>query len=122
MKNLSLLLLSILLCLSCEKEAELCSLPPDSTPAWMNDFYDDLQQSDLGKFFYFQSAELDKKQVFVLNNCCPNCGTIIQVYNCEGQVIGNLGDDIDPNDLNNLQLFLTPPDFQCQVEADNSPQ
>jgi len=122
MKKLTFLFFLGLTVISCQDDPTLCGLPDDSTPAWMDALIEQSSDSALASYFYFETAELDGAQVFIANNCCPNCGTIIQVYNCQGEVIGSLGDDISQSELDNLRLFWAPENFQCNVASAKSPQ
>lgn len=122
MKNLLFMVLMTIFITACQKKSQLCDLPLDSTPAWMENIIGASQESGLSSFFYFETAELDHRQVFILQNCCPNCGTIVQVFNCSGEVIGILGDDIALKELDNIRLFYTPENFQCNVATGKSPQ
>lgn len=113
MKKLLFFFSICLVIVSCDNEAQLCDLPDDSIPAWMKSYIEESANSSISRYFYFQTANYNGQQVFVANNCCPICGTIVQIYNCQGEVIGILGSDIQLDELDGLRLFWTPADFEC---------
>jgi hypothetical protein len=115
MKKTLLGLMVGMIMLSCEEEFSICDLPKNSIPSWMEILIDENAQSDLSGYFYFQTAEYEGQQVFIANNCCPNCSTVVSVYNCKGEVIGNLRGEINIEDLENLRLFWSPKNSQCRV-------
>ena len=69
----------------------------------------DLQQYEhssahLDAFLY--TAIYHDNRIFYVDICCPACTTLPpEVKNCDGTVLGRLGDGIDPNDLTGQQIL-----------------
>lgn len=90
--------------------------PVEQLP-WLKTRVDDLKNngSDLSKFFYVQIAEYQEETVFIFNNCCPTCNTIIPVYKCQGDLLGTLFTEIQPNEISNSKILYRPKDFSCNI-------
>lgn len=68
------------------------------------------------KYFYVSKALYQDEVVFVFENCCPNCGTIVPVKNCSGTTIGYLGsgeDAINSDELLNSVIIWKAPENEC---------
>ncbi|AZQ57448.1 hypothetical protein EJ994_00980 [Maribacter sp. MJ134] len=72
-------------------------------------------QSDIAQYFFIEIAEYQNQTVFLANNCCPICGTVVPIYNCEGEQIGFLGSDILMDELSDTRIIFSRDDFSCQV-------
>lgn len=68
------------------------------------------------KYFYVSQAVYQGEIVFLFENCCPLCQTIILVKNCSGDTIGHLGyneGDIDPEEISNSFVVWKAPENEC---------
>jgi hypothetical protein len=74
-------------------------------------------QSEMyNKYFYVIKATYRGEVVFVFQNCCPNCGTIVPVKNCSGTTIGYLGsgeDAVNSDELLNSVIIWKAPENEC---------
>lgn len=70
--------------------------------------------SDVSKYFYMEITEYEGGTIFIANNCCPICGTIVPVYNCEGASLGLLNDVIKSDEIKNSKIIFKRNDFTCQ--------
>ena len=90
---------------------------------WLKSKIDELEQSDQEtiKYFYVSQAEYNGSTIFIFGNCCPVCNTVIQAYNCDGDLIGSLGcgnEEINFSILAKDVIIWQPPDFQCSETDD----
>ena len=69
---------------------------------------------DITKYFYISQATYNSQTVFVYNDCCPICNTSIYVYNCFGDRIGQVHDDIKWEDIKNSKIIFKPQNFACE--------
>ncbi|MEP1487999.1 MAG: hypothetical protein ABJK28_06200 [Algibacter sp.] len=77
--------------------------------------YRGFQEGDI----YISQVEYEENTLFIFGNCCATCNSVFSVYNCEGDIIGRLGYDVEddfvyPFDLLALSSIIwTPPNFIC---------
>lgn len=71
-------------------------------------------ESDVAPFFYIEIAEYKGETIFISNNCCAICGTIVPIYNCSGELLGLLNDDIKISEVINAQTIFSRPDSLCK--------
>lgn len=118
MKILTLysIILSLSFAISCKPDDEVsaCGNDPQNIQ-WLNDRIAELESSEIVQYFYIERAEFQGNQIFIFNNCCPFCGTIISVYNCEGEMIGTLGTEISASKINGRKIYWKPTGFGCQL-------
>lgn len=110
----------VLLFSKCSKEEiivcgmeNICGEDEDLT--WLKDEVEN-QGEMYNKYFYVSKAHYQGQVVFVFENCCPMCGTIIQVKNCSGELVGTVGpseDQIDREDLSDFIVFWMSPENEC---------
>jgi hypothetical protein len=107
----------LLLTCSCEKDTiNVCSVDPIEDLSWLQSRIQLLEQSSLENYSYVQQAELLQETVFIFDNCCPFCNTIVPVYNCQGEVICHLGDCNGLEDqIKNRKLIWQAQDFECNL-------
>jgi hypothetical protein len=67
--------------------------------------------SDLNVYFYIQQGEYQGQTVFIYNNCCPMCNTIISVYDCSGAKLFDMSNDIK---IDNVKTLWKPNGNPCQ--------
>jgi hypothetical protein len=56
---------------------------------WLKEKVGALRAQD-SSYEYIQQATYRGQTVFVFENCCPHCNTIVPVYNCRGELICTL--------------------------------
>ncbi len=71
-------------------------------------------ESTLAKYFYLEIAEYENETVFIDNNCCPICNTVVPFYNCDGELLGTLNSEINA-DFRNRKIIFKRDDFECSV-------
>jgi len=117
MKNV-LLILGIILTLafSCKDQGPdlICNVnnPTEDLP-WLKSEIERRKQSqnDISKYFYIEQGEYNGQTVFIYNNCCPMCNTILSVYDCNGKKLFDLDSTIE---IKNIKKIWVPEDFPCQ--------
>ncbi len=82
---------------------------------WLNEITTDVNSSNLSEFFYLVAGDYQGANVFILRNCCPNCGTIQTVYSCTGQEIGTYGVDVNPAEISREQVIWRGFNASCGV-------
>jgi hypothetical protein len=108
----------------CEQEADCisplgntCSVnKPVEDLAWLKAEVKRLEQStsDVAKYFYIQQAEYNQQTIFIYNNCCPVCNTIVPVYNCQGELLFYLSDNPEEaKNIKNAKIIWKPNGFAC---------
>ena len=81
---------------------------------WLQDHIRDISKSSLSHYWYITQATYQDQTVFLIRNCCPNCGTVLPVFNCEGDRLFNL-DVGRQSEIRNEQIIWRGPDFACTV-------
>lgn len=74
-------------------------------------------QSEMyNKYFYVVKATYRGEVVFIFQNCCPFCSTIVTVKNCAGATLGYLGvgdDAINADEIIDPVIFWKAPENEC---------
>jgi hypothetical protein len=114
-----------LMAFSCEKEKDcitpvnICAVDnPTQNLPWLKAEIQRREQSgsEVEKYFYIQQAEYKGQTVFIYNNCCPMCMTIVPVYNCQGEQLFYLGQVTgETEQLKNIKLLWKPANFACTL-------
>jgi len=120
MKNY-LFLLIVLLTLSCKekvKPSSICDVgnPTQDLP-WLKAEIQSREQDhgDVAKYFFIEQGEYNNQTVFLYDNCCPMCNTIITVYDCSGIKLFDLSPGIE---IKNIKTIWKPEGNPCQVVID----
>jgi len=71
-------------------------------------------EGEIAKYFFIEIANYKNETVFIANNCCPICNTVVPIFDCEGQSLGLLGSDILLNELSNTRIIFKGEDFSCE--------
>ncbi len=119
----SLLVSVLLICtlLSCKDNddnlSNTCNVSnPIEDLSWLKNKILELEETSLyqsGEIFISQAKYRDKT-IFILNNCCAVCNTIVPVFNCEGEAIGYMGDDsINSSEIKENIIIWKPENFIC---------
>ncbi len=67
----------------------------------------------LTKYCYITQANLDGKPVFLYWDCNPAINKVIPIFDCLGNNLGNLGYEINLEDLKNQTIVWQPEEFVC---------
>lgn len=108
---------------SCEKEGGciepdiICNVNnPKTELTWLKAEVQRRQQNhtDVEKYFYIQQATYNGQTVFMYNNCCPMCSTIVPVYNCQGELLFHLGQNPEEDKkIKDIKILWKPGNFAC---------
>jgi hypothetical protein len=102
--------------ISCHEEKDPGSVEnPVKELPWLVDRIQELENSELGQYFYFTQAKYGNETVFILGNCCPMCDSNIPVYNCSGEQIGIVYGDIPETILDNDILIWKSTNSTCTI-------
>ena len=69
--------------------------------------------SEEAKYQYISQAVWEGSTVFLYRNCDPKGNSIIPVYSCEGELLGEIGKNFVLDDFSNLLILFKPLDFVC---------
>jgi len=117
MKKLSYLIMLIFLAgFSCQEEAEeptfaACGVQnPINELTWLNE-----RTEQPWEYLYITQAEYTGETIFMMKNCCPYCNTVITAYNCEGTLLGVVGQgsEIDASLILNEKTIWKPANSPC---------
>jgi len=123
MKRIILLIgfLSLLACNNDDLDVPVIAACNTTNPiedlAWLKTQVNEIKngESDTFKYFYIEIAEYQNQTIFVSNNCCSICGTVVPIYNCKGEQLGFLGGEITTDELTNKKTIFRRDDFPCQT-------
>lgn len=127
MKTVLSALLFFLLATACENcdpgdyYYPACSVDdPTKELEWLREEIEDREQNrdDLYEYFFISQAGYEGETVFIYNDCCPNCNTVVRVLNCSGEQIGVVSPregDIDRSQLTNVTVVWQPEGFECRL-------
>lgn len=122
MKKIIWLLAVFSLCLSCNNDDKdlpaiaACDVNnPIEDLDWLKARAQEIKDgtSDLAQYFYIEMAEYKGKTVFIGQNCCPYCSSVILVYDCEGKELGSTGTEILASEISNAKIIFKAPNFSC---------
>lgn len=123
MKSISLLLLlAIAACENCDPGEEFyaaCSFEnPTEELVWLREEIQAREQSNSSydQYFYISQAKYQGETVFIYDGCCPNCNTVVPVFNCLGERIGLISpraEDINYSELTEVIVIWQPENFAC---------
>ncbi len=97
--------------------------------SWLNEKITEIENTsgDLLKYQFIDQAIYQEslfhkgKTVFIFNNCCPNCNTVVPVHNCNGEFIGLIGPAdgfINPNRVTGSKSIWFPDNSECPIPID----
>lgn len=116
------LIVLMLLSFSCpdndDKEIPLCGTNnPIEELAWLKSVINEINLPDslFAKYFYISQASYKGETIFIIDNCCPTCNTAIIIYDCEGEILGYLGDKIRIDEIDYSKIIYKPNDFACNL-------
>ncbi|MFC3881344.1 hypothetical protein ACFOSV_14215 [Algoriphagus namhaensis] len=122
MKNTCFLILFFCLIFSACKEEEqprlICGVTdPVASLDWLSLFTNEIDESYYGVYYYISHTQLDGQDVFVVQDCCPNCFNIPVVYACDGESLGFLSADagINPAILDESTIIWKGTGFSCNL-------
>lgn len=122
MKRLILFFSLGLLIFSCQKSEgpESCGVEnPTQNLPWLKEIVKDLESSSLSEYHYVVEARYEGNTVFLIQNCCPFCNSIVPVYNCKGEDLGYLSDQngIQPSKISFVRIVWKPANSSCNFQS-----
>ena len=88
--------------------------PAEDLP-WLKSVIEEIEFTEIGRqFMYVQEARYLGKSVFIIGNCCPYCNVIIPVYDCDGELVCNLG-TCNVSLFKNRKLIWSGDPFECTL-------
>jgi hypothetical protein len=115
------LVLVTLVAFACSDDSDStqCSFsdnPESSNLVWLtNEIQEMSENAWMYQFQYVTRARYGPKLVFLFRNCCPNCLSVVPVYDCAGTLLGIVGDDIQVSLLQNEEVFWKPENSVCSL-------
>mgnify|MGYP005748228407 CR=1 FL=1 len=122
MRNfLSILFLSLIF-FSCEKAEGPVSCGvenPSQNLPWLAERIENIEASSFPEYFYIVEARYNGETVFLFENCCPFCNSVVPVYNCNGDLLGYLSEQngIDPSKISFVQIAWKPSNSSCNFNS-----
>lgn len=121
MKKYKYLLLILFIFSSCKNDNDdtlnSCNTNnPTEELAWLKEKITALKSSedDTSKYFFVVKATYYFNTIYVFDNCCPQCNTVINAYNCEGILVGQVNSDIKKSDIIYEKIIYKHDDFDCE--------
>lgn len=110
----------IMIAFSCHKDNDdevlliACDFSnPIEDVEWLKNRIDELEQTGNGEF-YISQADYSGKTIFIVANCCMACNTVIPVYYCDGEYVGEIGNNNLPFSLlDEATIIWEPENFKC---------
>ncbi|MDX5339730.1 MAG: hypothetical protein LPK25_11925 [Cyclobacteriaceae bacterium] len=122
MKNLLPFLFLSLVIFSCKESEgpESCGVenPAQNLP-WLAERIEEIEASSFSEYFYVTEARYKGNTVFLMENCCPFCSSVVTVFNCSGENIGYLSEQngIDPAEITQVRIAWKPSNSSCNFTS-----
>ncbi|TGV01352.1 hypothetical protein [Flavivirga rizhaonensis] len=112
-----LLLLTFFSCKSDDDFNNTCNVSnPIENLEWLREAIEELKQSSLAQTgeVYVSQTYYKYSTIFIFGNCCAVCNSVISVHNCEGKILGYIGDDTFKRSLLDKSVIIWKPEnFIC---------
>lgn len=97
---------------TCDTQNVLVDLP------WLAELIEEQEQSFVGQnYSYISTGKLNKRRVFILQNCCPFCNSVYSVQDCAGNTLGYLGSGgIEADKISDLEVIWKSSGNVCILE------
>lgn len=107
----SLVLIAVLAS-ACDRNDAPCSTEnPLEELAWLKELAEENEThaSNGSAGYYIYQGRYKSKDVFINDICCPQCMVIVQVYNCNGEVL----EGVTPDDVSAKVLIWQSEESPC---------
>ncbi len=116
--KIAFLLLVFALFVACsndQDDAPCATTDPTNDLEWLKEAVATMEAdtSELAKYFFIEQATYNGEVVFVFSNCCPNCNTVVNVFNCQGELLGQLYDEVPYEQIRNPTVIYKRADSPC---------
>ncbi len=113
------LLLTFPLVIACSNDHDdstCATTNPANDLAWLEEAIAAIEAdtSDLAKYFFIEQATFRGATVFVFSNCCPNCNTVVNVFDCQGELLGQLYAEVPFEQISGSKVLFKRTDSPCQ--------
>ncbi|WP_303319098.1 hypothetical protein Q4Q34_03445 [Flavivirga abyssicola] len=112
-----LILLTFFSCKSDDDFNNTCNVSnPVENLEWLKEAIEELEQSSLAQTgeVYVSQTYYKFSTIFIFGNCCALCNSVLSVYNCEGKILGYIGDDTFKRSLLDKSVIIWKPEnFIC---------
>jgi hypothetical protein len=120
-QHILLVVIALFVAMSCDEDTDstaACSVEnPTEDLDWLAAEIENMKQSGMSEYLWVSQAKYGFQTVFIFGNCCPNCLTIVPVYNCSGEHLGNVGDqNFDPGILDDDVIIWKSFFSSCHFE------
>jgi len=109
----------LLLTLSCDenvtKQNPYSVNDPIHDLTWLADEITEMSESGMAEYLYVTQANYRFSTVFLFRNCCPDCLSVVFIYNCSGEIIGEMGSEINTSDLRNEKVIWKSANSTCNL-------
>lgn len=85
--------------------------------SWLQELIAQTEKFEIGRDYTFISMGIyDSQTVFLLNNCCPLCNSIVPVYDCSGNTLGTIGSEgISADEITDLKVIWKSSNNSCNI-------
>jgi hypothetical protein len=103
-----------------------CSNDLDDTTCATNDPANDLEwlkeeiaaiaadTSDFAKYRFIEQATFKGATIFIFSNCCLDCNSVVNVFNCQGELLGQLYAEVPFEKIRDSKLLFKRDDSPCE--------
>jgi hypothetical protein len=109
-----------MLTFSCSDDSDpirACNVDNVLDMPWMQELIAETEEFEVGRdYTYITMGIYDSQTVFVLNNCCPLCNSIIPVYDCSGSTLGTVGSEgISADEISDMEVIWKSSNNSCSI-------
>ncbi|MFH4969480.1 hypothetical protein V8G61_14835 [Gaetbulibacter sp. M240] len=115
------LFMFLILCESIESPRLFCGVSnPVEELIWLKQKTEELKQTGLYETgqVYIWYTEYDGETYFIIDNCCPNCNSVLLIYNCMGEYVSantTISEYINSYDKDINNVIWNPENFSCNL-------
>lgn len=84
---------------------------------WLQELIAETEEFEIGRdYAYITMGTYDSQTVFVSQNCCPLCNSIVVVYDCSGNTIGKIGyEGISADEITDREVIWKSSNNSCNI-------
>jgi thiol-disulfide isomerase/thioredoxin len=116
MRFVTLIFMILVLACTTESDPDLSCTGDNPVAAldWLQSEIESMKENPwFYQFQYITRARYGYKIVFLFKNCCPNCLSVVPVYDCSGKELGILGNEIKVSTIHNEVVVWKAEDSSC---------
>ncbi|MBN7813167.1 hypothetical protein J0A68_19585 [Algoriphagus sp. H41] len=109
-----------LLTFSCSDDSDpirACGMDNVLEMPWIQQQIAETESTELGRdYWYISTGTYHSQTVFLLQNCCPMCNTIVPIFDCGGNTLGTLGSSgISLDDISDRKVIWKSSNNSCNI-------